>query len=96
VFYKAFIEAYNVVVENKEYFMAKWKEQLESEDVLIRITAKNFIGFFKEAETINEFNVEFFFNLVEKITVWNVEILMISFLDGSEIKSITEKYNQSK
>ena len=45
-----------MVVENKEYFMAKWKEQLESEDVLIRITAKNFIGFFKEAETIEFFN----------------------------------------
>ena len=32
--------------------MVKWKEQLESEDVLIRVTAKRFIGIFKEASGV--------------------------------------------
>jgi hypothetical protein len=86
VFYKAFIEAYNVVVENKEYFMAKWKEQLESEDLLIRITAKKFIGIFKNAETADRFDMELFFRLVEKITFFVDGMLIVNYLDGTEIE----------
>lgn len=34
MFYKAFVEAYNAVVENKEDFNEKWEEQIESDYVL--------------------------------------------------------------
>ncbi len=39
VFYKVYIEAFNALAENKEHFLAKWQEQIESNDVLIKVTA---------------------------------------------------------
>ncbi len=86
VFYKAFVEAFNAVVKNKEHFMAKWKEQLESEDVLIKVTSKRFIGVFKDTEIIEGFDVDLFFKIVEKITVFNGGMLIVSLLDGTEIE----------
>lgn len=85
-YYKAFVEAYNVVAEKKEYFIDRWKEQLESDDVLIRVTAKRFIEIFKEATLIDDFDVDLFLKLVEKITVFEKELLIVSFLDGTEIE----------
>lgn len=86
VFYKAFVEAYNVVVENREHFMAKWKEQIESNDLLKKVTAKRFIEIFKDDTLIDEFNVDLFFKIVEKIKVLGEELLIVSLLDGTEIE----------
>lgn len=86
VFYKAFVEAYNAVVDNVEHFMAKWKEQLESENVLIKVTAKRFIGIFIDAQALEKFDVELYFKIVEKITVYNNEMLIVSLLDGTKIE----------
>lgn len=86
MFYSAFVKAYNAVVENKEYFITKWKGQLENEDVLIRVTAKRFIDIFKDAAIIEEFDVGLFFKLVEKITAIEEKLLIVSLLDGTEIE----------
>lgn len=86
VFYKAFIDVYNVMVENKEHFMAKWKEQIESDDVLKKVTAKRLIGIFKEVTLIDEFDVDLFFKLMEKIIVLDEGLLVVSLLDGTEIE----------
>jgi len=50
VFYKAFVEAYNAIVENSETFMEKWEEQLESDDVLTKVIVKRFIGILKKLQ----------------------------------------------
>lgn len=86
VFYNAFIEAYNAVVENKEHFMTKWKEQLESDDLLIKVTAKRFIGIIKNAKKTDGFNVDLFLKLGEKITVFDEGLLKVKLLDGTEIE----------
>jgi site-specific DNA recombinase len=86
VFYKAFIESYNAVVENRERFIEKWKEQLKSDDVLIRVTAKRFIDIFKDSEINNEFHEYLYFKLVEKITVLDEGLLKVNLLDGTEIE----------
>lgn len=86
VFYKAFVETYNAVVENKEHFMAKWKEQLESEDELVKVTAKRFIGIFKNAEAIDKLDLNLFFMIIEKITVYDEGLLIVSLLNGIEIE----------
>ncbi|MDW5299588.1 MAG: recombinase [Sedimentibacter sp.] len=86
MFYKAFVEAYNAVVEKNEHFRTKWKEELESDDVLIKVTAKRFIGIFKDATIIEEFDVVLFFKVVEKIIALNEGFLIVSLLDGTEIE----------
>ena len=86
VFHKAFSEAYNAVVENKEHFTEKWKEQLDSDNVLKRVTAKMLIVIFKETAQIDEFGVDLFFKLVEMITFLDEGWLIVSLLDGTEIE----------
>lgn len=94
VFYKAFVEVYNAVVENVEQFKARWIKQLESEDILIKVTAKRFIEIFKKATLIDEFDVDLFLKLVEKIIVIDEGLLKLSLLDGTEIE--VEIFNKKK
>lgn len=82
VLYMAFVSAFNAVLENREHFMSKWNEQINSEDILKRVTAKRFIDIFKEAEPLEQFDIELYFKMVEKIVVYEDSRLIISFLDG--------------
>jgi len=86
VLYKTFINAFNAVVENKDYFMGKWKEQINSEDDLKRVTAKRFIGVFRTTGAITDFDLGLYFKLIEKIMVYDQSRLIVCLLDGSEIE----------
>ncbi|WP_242833850.1 hypothetical protein [Desulfosporosinus sp. OT] len=55
------------MVENKDYFMGKWENQSNGDDVLKRVIAQRFIGTFKTAKPIGRFDVEQYFKLMEKI-----------------------------
>ena len=82
VLYMAFVSAFNTVLENREHFMSKWNEQINSQDILKRVTAKRFIDIFKDVEPLQQFDAELYFKMVEKITVYEDSRLIISFLDG--------------
>ena len=86
VLYQAFVEVFNTLVENKDYFMGKWQERLESDNVLVRYKAKQFIGIFKEANMINDFDEKLYFTMVEKIMVHDGKRLVVSLLDGTEVE----------
>ena len=43
------------------------------------------MGIFKEAAQINEFDADLFFKLVEKITVLDEDLLIVSLIDVTEI-----------
>ena len=64
----------------------KWKEQFESEDVLTRVTARRFIMIFQAVQPIEQFDVNLYFKLVEKITVHGDVRLTVSLLKGSGIE----------
>ena len=86
VLYQAFVEVFNKIVENKDFFIGKWRERLESENSLVRYKAKQFIGIIADAEVINEFDADLYFALVEKMTVYDGSRLMVSLLDGTEVE----------
>ena len=86
VLYQAFINAFNAVVENREKYIRKWESDPSEGNVLKRVTAKRFIQIFAKAKPIDQFDVDLYFKLVEKITVYNEGILFVSLLDGSEIE----------
>ena len=67
--YSVFVDAFNVIVENKENFMDKWESQIGSEDILRRVIVKRYINVFRTAHQINKFDVDVYFKLVEKITI---------------------------
>ena len=83
-FYQAFINTYNIVVDNLDCFMEKWKGQVEGQDILRKVIAKRFISTFQTARHIEQFDADLYFKLVEKITVDDAR-LVISLHDGSKI-----------
>ncbi len=90
VLYYAFINTFNVMVENKEYFIKKWEDELDSENVLVRYKAKLFINILADVEKVEEFDVDMYFRLVEKMTVFDGEKIIVSLLDGTEIEVVIE------
>ena len=63
-----------------------WESDLSEGNVLKRVTAKRFIQIFSKAEPIGQFDVDLYFKLVEKITVNDGGILVVSLLDGSVLE----------
>ena len=64
VLHQAFVNVLNAMVEQTDYFIAKWRVVDGNE--LVRYTAKQFIEILADAEVISEFNVDLYFELVEK------------------------------
>lgn len=90
VLYQAFINTFNAVVENRENYLREWRSLQSSEDILRRVTAKRFIRIFSKAELIDQFDVDLYFKLVEKISVYDSGVLVVSLLDGSGIECVIE------
>lgn len=86
VLYQTFISTFNTIIENKDYFMEKWKEHLNSDNVLVRYKSKQFIKIIENAKPIKEFDVNLFLKLIEKMTVFEGEKIIVSLLDGTEIE----------
>lgn len=78
------------MVENKEYFIEKWKKELKSENVLVRYRTKQFIEIIKDAEKVEDFDMDMYLRLVEKMTVFEGEKIIVSLLDGTEIEVVVE------
>lgn len=84
--YQAFVNTFNAMVENKEYFIDKWEEELNNENVLVRYRAKLFMGILADAEPIEEFDVDMYFRIIEKMTVFDGEKIIVSLLDGTGLR----------
>ena len=86
VLYQAFVDVFNAMVEQKGYFLEKWQKSLASNNVLVQYKARQFIRILTEAMVIKEFDVNLYFALTEKITVYENGRLMVSLLDGTDIE----------
>lgn len=86
VLYQAFIGAFNAMVENKESFIGKWRERLGSDNALVRYKAKQFMGVLEDVEAIKEFDIELYFALVEKMTVFDGGRIIVSLIDGTDVE----------
>lgn len=90
VLYQTFINTFNAIIENKNYFMNKWKEGLRNDNVLARYKSKQFIKIIEKSEPIEEFDVNLFLKVIEKMTVFEGGKIIVSLLDGTEIEVIIE------
>lgn len=79
-----------MMVENKDYFLGKFKGLRESDNPLRRYKAKQFSKIITEAERINEFDTDLYFASIEKVIVYNGGRLMLSLLDGTEVECVIE------
>lgn len=83
---QTFINTFNAIIENKDYFMDKWKEGLRNDNVLVRYKSKQFIKIIEKSEPIKEFDVNLFLKLIEKLTVFEGEKIIVSLLDETEVE----------
>ncbi|MHC1731937.1 MAG: recombinase family protein [Bacteroidales bacterium] len=71
---QAFISVFNEIVENKEVYVEKYEEKLESENPLERYRAKQFIKILHNVKKTEKFDANLFFVLVEEIKVIDGEV----------------------
>jgi len=86
VLYQIFINTFNAIIENKDYFMRKWQERLEDDNLLQRYKARQFIEIITDAEVMVEFDVGLYFALMEKMTVFYGGRVIVGLLDGMELE----------
>lgn len=86
VLYQAFINTFNAIIENKDYFLEKWQQNIDSEDYLQKYRVRQFIELIEKAEPITEFDLELYFTLIRKFTVFEGERIVVSLLDETEIE----------
>lgn len=86
VLYRVFIDTFNTMIEHKDFFISKWRERLESENALGMLRARQFIDLMEDAGPIKEFEVELFFAMVGKMTVYNGNLIRVALLDGTEVE----------
>lgn len=80
-----FISVFNALVENKEAFLIKWKEQLQEADVLKAYKLKQFIEIIAEAGPIAEVDKELVFKVLDKVGGIDKEHVIVKFLEGTEM-----------
>ncbi|MFL0195721.1 recombinase [Clostridium sp. WILCCON 0269] len=66
VLYMVLVEVFNAMVENKYYFIEKWKEGLQGGNVLIRYKVKQSIRIIDKAKSIKNFMRIYFWGIQEK------------------------------
>lgn len=88
VLYQVFINAYNTIVDNKDYFTNKWEETIQKGNVLQRYKANQFIEVIKEP--IEEFDIDLYYMLVEKMVVQSDKKIIVSLLDGTDVECVVE------
>ncbi|MGH4137658.1 MAG: recombinase family protein, partial [Clostridium sp.] len=90
VLYQAFINTFNAMIENKDYFMEKWKKGLQNENLLLRYKSGEFIKMIADAKPIKEFDMDLYFRIIEKMTVFDGQKIIVTLLDGTEIEVLIE------
>lgn len=83
---KAFVMAWNVVLENKEYFWQKWEEQKKSENLLEAYRVVDFQNIVEDAKSLAKMETNFMLRVLDHIKVFEDGTLMVVFLDGTEIE----------
>jgi len=84
--YQAFVDIFNALVGNRDQLTPKWQRLIEEDDILKRIYAKRFLAIFSTAQPIEKFDFALYFKLVEKITVKDEGILVVTLHEGTEIE----------
>jgi len=87
---KAFIMAWNGILENKAYFLRKWEAQEKSEDLLEVYRAKDFRELVKQTVAPISMESDFMLRVLQYIKVFESGELLVIFLDGTEIECKNE------
>ncbi|MBM7610133.1 hypothetical protein JOD29_003412 [Lysinibacillus composti] len=82
---------FNALLQNNEYFIQKWEEKKNSENQLEKYKAKQFIEIITKAKPLENFDMNLFFKLVKKMTVYEEAKVIVTLLDGTEVECQIER-----
>lgn len=88
---KAYLMAWNAVLENREQCIAKWKQLMEGEDLRAKYHAGRFVELTEGATVTEEFDVGLMLATLECIKVCEDGMLVVRFYDGTEIECRNEE-----
>ena len=88
---KAYMMAWNALVENRESFLGRWKEQVLSENLLEGYRAEKFMEYTDGAKPLTEMDTDFMLKTLDHIKVFENGTLRVIFLDGTEIECKSEE-----
>lgn len=83
--------AWNSILENREYFIEKRKDQKQSENLLKGYRAERFIELVIGGEPIQKLETDFMLKTLDHIKVFEDGTLMVVFLGGTEIEFKNEE-----
>ena len=75
---EAFINILNTMNGNREYFNGKRKKRLESNNALVQYKMRQCIAILTDASTMKEFDLDLYFALVEKMTVYDGSRIVVT------------------
>lgn len=88
--HKAFVMAWNAILENRADLMAGWKQQIENGNSLQKYRAQQMIRFTKEPPLTN-ISLPLVGKVLDYVTVMPDGILEFHFLDGTELSISTRE-----
>ena len=88
---KAYLMAWNALVENRAAFIERWREQMQSENLLEGYRARKFIEYTDGAQPLTEMDTDFMLKTLDYIKVFEDGTLLVVFLDGTEIECKNEE-----
>jgi len=80
---KAFVMAWNSVLENRESFLQKWEEMAKSEDLLLAYRAQDFTQIVKGAEPLEKMEIGLMLRVLNCIKIFEDGTLMVVFFRGN-------------
>ncbi len=88
---KAYLMAWNALVENRDSFLERWRRQMQSEDLLEGYRAEKFVKYTEETGNLTEVDTDFVLKTLDCIRVFENGTLVVRFLDGTEIECKNEE-----
>lgn len=83
--HRAFIMAWNAILENRTEFLPKWKEQSQSDNPLTAFRARQFIKATESAEPMRMLDCALVSMVFDHCTVEPLGIINFYFLDGTQL-----------
>lgn len=83
--HKAFVMAWNAILESRNELLPTWERQIESGNALERFRAQQFISLTASREPLSEIDLSLVGKVLDHITVEPLGILNFYFLDGTEL-----------
>lgn len=83
---KAFLMAWNAILDNREACLEKWNRQKESDNLLEAYRSGQFIECTEDTTPVDKLEPDFMLKVLDRIKVFEDGMLEVVFLDGTKIE----------